>query len=140
MRNESSVSFFNLLSLQLLKAFTTILTLCFVLQTFSQAVYYFTYEVEKKEYVKRCENKARPLMHCNGKCQLMKKIQREQEKENGPAPEMKIVKNEVLSSRSFFADYTSSFLSTEIMTYTNGGSGNPIDRSIPLLRPPGYLL
>ena len=29
-------------------------------------------------YAKKCENKSRPAMHCNGKCQLMKKLQQQE--------------------------------------------------------------
>ncbi|MFL5811765.1 MAG: hypothetical protein ACJ749_19740, partial [Flavisolibacter sp.] len=54
-------------------------------------------------FAKHCENKARPIMHCNGKCQMMKKIQEEEKKEQ-QSPERKMEnKNEVVSSKSFFA-------------------------------------
>ena len=64
------------------KIFAAILLLAFIGQTFRQGFYYVDYLVDKAEYVKNCVNKARPKMLCNGKCQLMKKIQ-EQEKDFG---------------------------------------------------------
>ena len=73
-------------------------------QTFSknliEADYYF---FSTSSYAKNCENKAKPQMHCNGKCQMIKKIKQE-EKKNAQSPEQnKQTKNEIpLSSRSYF--------------------------------------
>lgn len=33
------------------------------------------------KYAKNCINKAKPKLHCNGKCQLMKKMQEEEKKD-----------------------------------------------------------
>jgi hypothetical protein len=79
------------------KIVAAILIFAFLGQSFNQYWYYLGYLVEKKEYMARCENKALPQMHCNGKCQLMKKIREQQEKERGSAPELKLAaKSEVL--------------------------------------------
>lgn len=43
------------------------------------------------------------MMHCNGKCQLMKKIEEQEKKEQGQPPELKYAgKVDVLSSKSSF--------------------------------------
>lgn len=44
-----------------------------------------------RDYIARelCENKARPWMHCNGKCYLMKKLQQAMEKEKKQEKEEK---------------------------------------------------
>lgn len=60
---------------------------------------YFT---NTEAFAKNCVNKARPLLHCNGKCQLAKKL-REEEKKEQQTPERKASKDEVVSSKSFFA-------------------------------------
>ncbi|MFZ4261571.1 hypothetical protein ACFRAE_05985 [Sphingobacterium sp. HJSM2_6] len=39
------------------------------------------YELHLPDYIANCINKDRPELHCNGQCELMKKV-REQEKEN----------------------------------------------------------
>ena len=60
------------------------------------------YYANTTAYSEKCVNKARPQMHCKGKCQMMKKIQEEERKEKqspGNKAEQKI---EVLSSKSFF--------------------------------------
>ncbi len=60
------------------------------------------YIANTKAYAKNCENKAKPKMHCNGHCQMMKKL-KEQEKNDAQVPERKYEnKIEVLSSKSFF--------------------------------------
>lgn len=89
-------------------------------QTFSknliEADYYF---FSTSSYAKNCENKAKPQMHCNGKCQMMKKIKQE-EKKNAQSPEQnKQSKNEIpLSSRSYFPVITFSNIQETDHFYT----------------------
>jgi hypothetical protein len=71
-------------------------------QTFRGGVVVLDYYTNSAAFAKNCVNKAKPKMHCNGKCQMMKKMQ-EEEKENQQLPERKFEnKMEVLSSKSFF--------------------------------------
>jgi len=56
------------------KITATILLLAFVSQTFAGPFIMLDYFVNTAAYAKNCINKARPKMHCNGKCQAMKKI------------------------------------------------------------------
>ncbi len=39
-----------------------------------------------KEYISKnlCENKAKPMLHCNGKCHLKKELAKQDKKENTP--------------------------------------------------------
>ena len=79
------------------------LIIAFAAQTFHQGIIVLSYYTNGIVYARTCENKARPTMHCNGKCQMMKKLQ-EEEKKGEQAPERKLVNNvEVLSSKSHFA-------------------------------------
>ncbi len=75
----------------------------FAMLTFSKAFVVFDYFTNTKAYAKNCENKAIAQMHCNGKCQMMKKL-RQEEKKDEQNPERKAEnKNDlVLFSRSFF--------------------------------------
>ena len=43
------------------------------------------YYANTSQYAKNCINKSRPKLHCNGKCQMMKKIQEEEKKEKEDA-------------------------------------------------------
>jgi hypothetical protein len=119
------------------KIFASILLFAFLGQTFNQGWYYLGYLVQKEEYAKRCVNKSRPQLHCNGKCQMMMKLKAQEEKERGLPPELKLAsKIEVISSRSFFL--TEWLVSSPIkaITFINYKIGNPIDRSLSFFHPP----
>ncbi|HJU45470.1 MAG TPA: hypothetical protein VJ647_01750 [Chitinophagaceae bacterium] len=112
----------------------TILLLAFVFQTFYRTVIIMDYYTNTAAYAKNCENKARPKLHCNGKCQMMKKIKEEEKKEKEDA-ERRVVKNEVISSRSFFA----SILYIEVKedrTYILHDTGSPVDIAVSFFHPP----
>lgn len=110
----------------------------FFAQTMSRTFLWADYYTNTAKYAKNCENKARPKMHCNGKCQMMKKIQQE-EKKDAENPERKSEnKNEVLlSSKSFFATVTPEFEvainSQKIPVHSNNGL---VDRSLDFFHPP----
>ena len=64
---------------------TAVLLLAFTVQTFNQGLIVFGFYANQDAIAKKlCVNKAKPKMHCNGKCQLMKKLQEEErsDKEN----------------------------------------------------------
>ena len=66
-----------------------------------------------------CENRAKPKMHCNGKCQLMKKLKQADKEEQKQLPQTLKEKYEVLychnltsfsiEKRNIFAEITKSF-------------------------------
>lgn len=77
-------------------------------------------------------------MHCNGKCQMMKKLQQE-EKKDQENPERKAEnKNEItLSSRSFFADVPLSIAQlTSTEKISSHSNGEIIDRCFDIFHPP----
>ncbi|MFT3674373.1 MAG: hypothetical protein QM781_00600 [Chitinophagaceae bacterium] len=122
------------------RIFAIILSLSFLGQSFNQGWYYLGYLVQQKEYVKRCENKARPQLHCNGKCQLMKKILEQEKKEQGQPPELKIAaKADALSSRSFFPSSVTSVKTKRSPLFIQYTIGSPVDRSRSLFHPPNQI-
>jgi len=77
--------------------------LAFATQTFNRAIIMFDYATNTAAYAKNCENKAKPQMHCNGKCQMMKKLKQEEQKDQQNPDRKAEHKNEILlSSKSFF--------------------------------------
>lgn len=76
-------------------------------------------------------------MHCDGKCQFMKKIKEQEEKEKQQAPELKLAKTEIFTSHSFFPGFFPKPLSAEISYYDLLESGVPVDRATALFHPPG---
>lgn len=57
----------------------------------------FDYFTNTGAYAKNCENKARPAMHCNGKCQMMKKLKQEDKKDAENSERKAENKNEVIT-------------------------------------------
>jgi hypothetical protein len=70
------------------------LLLAFAAQLSGRTLVMMDYYVNRAAYQKSCINKSRPMLHCQGKCQMMKKI-REQEKKEAQNNERKTTgKNE----------------------------------------------
>ncbi|MEI8060308.1 MAG: hypothetical protein WCG67_09130 [Ferruginibacter sp.] len=77
------------------------LIIAFAAQTFSGAIIQLGYAVNPAAFAKYCVNKAKPKLHCNGKCQMMKKI-REEEKKEQENVALKTIKAQSISSKSFY--------------------------------------
>ena len=72
-------------------------------QTFSRSLAMADYLVNLETYKKNCVNKAKPKLNCNGKCQVYKKINKQENSSNAEtqAPKFNLTEP-VLSSKSFF--------------------------------------
>jgi hypothetical protein len=84
----------------------SIFLLAFVIQMFSGQFIQLDYYLNTGTYAKNCVNKARPKMHCNGKCQAMKKMQQQENKDQQNTERKQDGSNTVLSSRSSFCTVT----------------------------------
>ena len=81
--------------------FSILLFLSFALQTFKGSVVVLEYYTNTNAFSKNCINKAKPALHCNGKCQMLKKIQAQESKDQ-QVPERRIEnKLELISSNAF---------------------------------------
>ena len=119
------------------KIASAILIMAFFGQTFSQAFYYIDYTIDRAAYEKNCINKARPMLHCNGKCQMMKKWA-EQEKKNQQIPELRqAAKLELVSPRSLFDFNLNVVLVTTDTHYCVLVTGGPVDQPSSFFHPPG---
>lgn len=92
-----------------------VLFLAFFAGSFSKSLIVADYFVNTSSYAKDCINKARPKMHCNGKCQMMMKLKAEEKKESENTEKKSNLQNEVISSKSFF---TNTIGFTEQVLYT----------------------
>lgn len=114
-----------------------ILCIAFLGQTFDQGFCYIGYVINKAEYMRNCENKYRPMLHCDGKCQLMKKIDAQRKKDEQQAPELKLAaKSEVISSRSSFLLNAPDIFTNIIREYGTENTGTPVDRASSFFHPP----
>ncbi len=119
------------------KVIATVLLLVFAASTFSRVFRVADYYVNTETYSKNCENKARPKLHCNGKCQMMKKLKQDEQKEQQAPDSKSSAKSETLSSRSFYQQqiFAVEPLIQEFSRTT--AIGKPMDRAIPVFHPPG---
>lgn len=78
------------------------LLIAFAAQSFSGAFIQLGYAINPAAFAKYCVNKAKPKLHCNGKCQMMKKMKEEEKKEQENTERKWENKIMVLSSKSFF--------------------------------------
>jgi hypothetical protein len=118
------------------RIFAITLLLAFAMQMFSKAFIVFDYFANTQSFAKNCVNKAKPKMHCNGKCQMMKKLQQEEKKES-QVPERKGEnKMEELSTKSFFAIVPSIFSVQISSNYPTIPEMSPIKMPRENFRPP----
>lgn len=71
----------NYVSIMIKQLITFILLMSFTAQTFNKVFIVVDYYVNTSSFAAHCENKAKPLMKCNGKCQMMKELKKEAQKD-----------------------------------------------------------
>jgi hypothetical protein len=113
-----------------------VFTVAFCMQTFCSLFFVADYYINTKAFAANCVNKDKPQMHCDGKCQLQKKINTE-DKNDKQSPERKNDNlTEVLSSKSFFASVEILPDSVNKKQYCTIYTDVPIDRSFSFFHPP----
>ncbi len=120
------------------KVLSFLLLLAFAAQSFGQAIIVADFYINQSYIAAtKCENRYRPMLHCNGKCQLAIKMKQE-EKKNEQNPERKLEnKNEVISSRSFFA-YDIIISARTYPDHIVSSDKNTMDISYSIFHPPCY--
>lgn len=113
--------------------------LALLFQTFSKTFVVADYFLNTASYAKNCENKARPAMHCNGKCQMMKKM-KQQENSDKQNPERKYDnKSNPLSSKSWFANSLFRYVDGAQTVYPEFNCGKTETRPRLFFHPPDFL-
>ena len=108
-----------------------------MVQTFSRSIAMADYMVNLEAYKKACINKAKPKLQCNGKCQMLKKVKKQEGNSEASAPVLKLNQLEVvLSSKSFFPILTiiATNNASSYYTYTDDFSSNYLGA---IFHPPG---
>ena len=104
-------------------------------QSFDRVLIVADYFARTSAYAKNCENKKKPQMRCQGKCQMMKKLE-QQEKDNQSYPERKMEnKQEVLACEAIQQSGFTAF-SISTLPFVDRAIGKVIDISSSLLHPP----
>jgi hypothetical protein len=73
-----------------------LLIIPFLLQTFNRLLIVADYYVNTMSFAIHCENKDKPMLHCNDKCQMMKQLSKA-EKNEQKNPEQKLKNKEKVS-------------------------------------------
>ena len=115
------------------KLITSILLCCLLVQTMNQALVVADYYANTETYAKDCVNKARPQLLCNGKCQMMKKLE-EQEKQANETLQKKVTMFEfsVPAERTVLQNFSTTLL----RRFIPFSSGLPADISSDFFHPP----
>ena len=119
------------------KVAALVLLVAFAIHTFNRVVIVFEFYANQKTIAATlCENKDKPILKCEGKCLLAKKLQA-QEKKDQQNPEHKLDnKPEVLSSRSFYSILSGSITAEVARVYEKEPFGKPVHRSFTVFHPP----
>ena len=107
-------------------------------QTFGNNLFLLDYQFNKARFAKNCVNKARPQMHCNGQCQLMKKLRQQQKKDEQNTERKLENRTEVLSSSSSFTSGVPVIYVYNNLAKTTYNPGNPVHRSFDIFHPPQH--
>ena len=111
-----------------------------IAHAFSRSLVLADYMVNLEAYKKACVNKAKPMMHCNGKCQMLKKMKK-QEGDNGTstnAPKFN-QPDFVLSSKSFFPALEFASIQNRISFYIQAQSKFSNNYLACIFRPPSIV-
>lgn len=119
------------------KIITLVLLVAFAIHTFSRVMIVFDFYANQKTIAATlCENRDRPMLKCEGKCLLAKKLLA-QEKKDQQNPERKTENRpEDLSSRSFFSVLSGSIFIELPGVYEKEPFGKPVHRSFAVFHPP----
>lgn len=77
---------------------TFILLISFATQTFNKVFIVIDYNINTSSFAAHCENKAKPILKCNGKCQMMKALKEEDKKDQQYPDRRGDNKNEIVLS------------------------------------------
>lgn len=116
------------------------LILAFLVQALSHYIVIADYYMNTSAYVQNCVNKNKPCMHCNGKCQLDKKL-KQQESSDKQNQERKSANNKSnpFLSKSWFAGSLFQNINSTNTQYPEFNCGKIKSRPRLFFHPPGLL-
>ncbi|HRN58217.1 MAG TPA: hypothetical protein PLL71_17280 [Agriterribacter sp.] len=116
-----------------------LLLLSFMAQALSSPFIVFDYYVNTASYAKRCVNKARTELHCNGKCQMAKGLEQQEEREQqSPVGENSYKTPVFLFSKSWLTFAPAAVLSASANNFPVFQDTHTKDISLMVFRPPRH--
>jgi hypothetical protein len=114
-----------------------ILVLAILTQSMSKGIILLSYFTNKQAYEKYCVNKARPQLHCDGKCQMAKKIKAEEERDQKDPLKNSLSSEVTMINENHFVSIQPEFIALPIRKDLFPHSiGNVVDRSRSFFHPP----
>ena len=114
-----------------------LMIMIFCCQIFDRSIITLDFYVNQNYIAKNlCENRDKPQLHCDGKCQLCKKLKQEDNKDKQNGAQQKENRVEVLSSKTFFAEINIPFSTRIKQSYFLKNTNFVIDQSYPFFHPP----
>jgi hypothetical protein len=126
----------------MLKQVTAIfLLLAFMAMTFSRAVIMVDFYINQDYIAKTsCENRDKPMLHCCGKCQLHKRLAKEDNQDKNNPERRSENRNEVLFCQELTHGFTTPFMDLSCTSYPASSTGVPIDQPSFIFHPPAARL
>lgn len=113
------------------------LLLAFTASSFSKAVIVVGFYANQDYIAKNlCVNRDKPQMHCNGHCQLCKRLAREDGQDKSNPDSRPDHSSEVLFCQEFPVTSPAPGGITATRAYPLSSSGSPVDRSSAFFHPP----
>jgi hypothetical protein len=120
-----------------------LLLLSFFAQAFSRYLSIADYYVNTSSYLVNCVNKDKPWMHCNGRCQLCKKLHQQDNTDDKQAPERRPGNNtgETLFAHPPLHNFTAlQIMISSTRRFPELVAAEPIGMPRQLFHPPGAQL
>lgn len=118
-----------------------VLILAILTQSMSKGIILLSYFTNKQAYEKYCVNKARPQLHCDGKCQMAKKIKAEEERDQKDPLKNSLSSEVTMINENHFVSIHPEFIALVIREDIFPHSiGNVVDRSRSFFHPPNAVV
>lgn len=115
---------------------TIVLLLSIGMQTFRQSMVIAGYYLNSAAYARNCENKAKPQLKCAGKCQMMKQLYEEEQKDQ-QLPGLKAEhKLSVFTAQTFFTPAHNNISSARQLYTFDYTTGVPCSFAGSIFHPP----
>lgn len=112
--------------------------LAFTSSVMCRTVILLDYYANTTAYARDCVNKAKPTMHCNGKCQVMKKLEQQEKDERDNLEKSADNKTALIAGNSFYSLYAYWFTGL-IPAWPRIPVQATVDKSYLLFRPPAEV-
>jgi hypothetical protein len=118
------------------KIISFLLLLLFAASTINRTIILLEYYTNRALYVKNCENKDRPTLHCLGKCQVIKKLAEEEKKDQQNPAKSLALKNEILFCHSLSDELSGVGFLQNTPCHGYHATGSPVGNSASIFHPP----